>query len=128
MKLRNFFGFFKLFCNKTRATNVIIYIRQFYAKWGKDMQKRRKGIVAVMVPALLLAAAVSASCAWKNPRISGSMSVIVRYPFKIPFKFDFSGSFAAGRIVCGKREHYLNVTKNIAKQTALVRLCPFVPY
>ena len=43
-----------------------------------------------MVPALLLAAAVSASCAWKNPRISGSMSVIVRYPFKIPFKFDFS--------------------------------------
>jgi len=56
------------------------------------------------------------------------MSVIVRYPFKIPFKFDFSGSFAAGRIVCGKREHYLNVTKNIAKQTALVRLCPFVPY
>lgn len=81
-----------------------------------------------MVPALLLAAAVSASCAWKNPHISGSMSVIVRYPFKIPFKFDFSGSFAAGRIVCGKREHYLNVTKNIAKQTAFVRLCPFVRY
>lgn len=30
--------------------------------------------------------------------------------------------------MCGKREHYLNVTKNIAKQTALVRLCPFVRY
>ena len=35
MKLRNSFGFFKLFCNKTRATNVIIYITSFYAKWGK---------------------------------------------------------------------------------------------
>lgn len=30
--------------------------------------------------------------------------------------------------MCGKRKHYLNVTKNIAKQTAFVRLCPFVPY
>ena len=35
MKLRNSFGFFKLFRNKTRATNVIIYIRQFYEKWEK---------------------------------------------------------------------------------------------
>ena len=42
MKLRNSFGFFKLFCNKTRATNVIIYIRQFYAKWGKICKREEK--------------------------------------------------------------------------------------
>lgn len=42
LKLRNSFGFFKLFCNKTRATNVIIYITSFYAKWGKICKREEK--------------------------------------------------------------------------------------
>ena len=34
-KIKKFLRVFKLFRNKTRATNVIIYIRQFYEKWEK---------------------------------------------------------------------------------------------